>query len=80
MSLNHLGPLAELTYLDKTIRFLEIIFVELSKVYVFILRFIFLISINQGYHEEETIPEKNLKNVLVRKPGRKSCYFSPILS
>ena len=26
------------------------------------------------------IPEKNLKNVLVRKPGRKSYYFSPILA
>ena len=31
MTLNHLGPLAELTCLDKTIRFLEIICVELSK-------------------------------------------------
>ena len=61
MSLNHLGPLAELAYLDKTIRFLEIICVELSKVQVFILRLIFLISINQGYHEEEIISEKNLK-------------------
>ena len=26
------------------------------------------------------IPEKKIKNVLVRKPGRKSYYFSPISS
>ena len=82
MSLNHLGPLAELTYLDKTIRFLEIICVEFVKGVCFHTE----VHISDKYksrlpyNEEETIPEKNLKNVLARKPGRKSCYFSPILS